>query len=93
MLLEYLIRVKRKAMEMKLDVASTGNLEILKTAVRLDLNMNDLRILVGCMRAVSYQMEIDGEDYLDGDGLALKERLESLYLKMLGQNGNRKNTH
>jgi hypothetical protein len=59
------------------------DLEILKKRTRLELSVNDVRIIVGCFRAVAYQSEIDDEPYLDPDGLALKSRLESLYAKLL----------
>ena len=66
-------------------------LDILKNRKRLDLSLNDIRILVGCFRALAYQGELDGEQYLDADALELKERLESIYRKSLngnGENGN-----
>jgi hypothetical protein len=66
-------------------------LAILNSRKRLDLSLNDIRIIVGCLRAVAYQGEIDGEQYLDADALELKARLESLYCKGLvehGVNGN-----
>lgn len=58
-------------------------LETLKTRTRLELSLDDIRIMVGCMKAVAYQSEIDDEPYLDSDALALKERLESLYRDLL----------
>jgi hypothetical protein len=66
------------------------NLEILKRRTRLDLSLNDIRIIVGCFNALAYQAEIDDEPYLDPDALALKTKLESLYAKLLrecGKNG------
>jgi hypothetical protein len=59
------------------------NLEALNRRVTLSISANDLRILVGCLRAIEYQMKADDEPYLDCDGLALKARLESLYKKTL----------
>ena len=70
---------------------SDKKLDILKNRKRLDLSMNDIRIIVGCFSAVAYQEEVDGEQYLDADALALKDRLETIYRKSLseeGENGN-----
>ncbi len=64
-------------------------LELLKRPLRLDLQLNDLRIIVNCFKAVAYQMEIDGEEYLDSDGLALKARLEKTYGSILTESLNR----
>ena len=55
------------------------NLDLLDRRVELELSANELRILVGCLRAIEYQMKADDEPYLDPDGLALKARLESRY--------------
>ena len=63
-------------------------LEILKKKTRLDLSLNDLRIIVGCFKAVAYQAEIDNEPYLDPEALQLKSKLEALYNKLLKENGN-----
>jgi hypothetical protein len=63
-------------------------IEILKKKARLDLTLNDIRIILGCFRAVAYQEEIDDEPYLDGDAIALKDRLELLYAKLLKEHGN-----
>jgi hypothetical protein len=70
---------------------SEKKLEILKKQTSLDLSLNDLRIIVGCFRAVAYQAKRDDEPYLDPDALELKSRLEALYSKLLnekGKNGN-----
>jgi hypothetical protein len=61
-------------------------LEVLKKKTSLELTLNDLRIIVGCMRAVEYQAGLDDEPYLDGQGLELKSRLEALYNKLLKEN-------
>jgi hypothetical protein len=66
---------------------SGKTLEILKKRTRLDLTLNDIRVLLGCMNAVAYQAEIDDESYLDAEALELKLRLELLYEKLLSQNG------
>jgi hypothetical protein len=51
----------------------------LKTSLSLDLSVNDLRIIVGCLNALAYWARRDDEPYLDPDGWNLKERLEGLY--------------
>jgi hypothetical protein len=69
---------------------SRPRLELLKLRKSVDLSLNDLRILVGCMRALAYQSELEGEQYLDVDAQALQKRLESLYeasLRNAGGNG------
>jgi hypothetical protein len=58
-------------------------LEVLKDPIQLDLRLNDLRIIVNCLRAVAYHAERDGEAYLDPDGLALKAKLEETYCKVI----------
>jgi hypothetical protein len=55
------------------------NIAILREPIQLDLSLNDLRIMVNCMKAVEYQMSIDDETYLDDDTRALKKRLEGTY--------------
>ena len=62
---------------------SEKKLETLEKRVRLDFTFNDVRIILGCFRAVAYQGKIDDEPYLDSDALALKARLESLYKRLL----------
>lgn len=66
---------------------SEKDLEILRKRTRLDLSLNEIRIIVGCLRAVAYQAEIDDEPYLDHDALELKTRLESLYTKLVREHG------
>ena len=55
------------------------NIAILREPIQLDLSLNDLRMMVNCMKAVEYQMSIDDETYLDDDARALKKRLEGTY--------------
>ncbi len=74
-------------------LGSEKKLHILKKKTHLDLSLNDIRIIVGCFRAVAYQTEVDDEPYLDADALVLKSRLESLYEKLLKENGNGGNSH
>ena len=67
-------------------------LKILRKRARLDLSVNEIRIILGCFRAVAYQAEIDDEPYLDQEAIELKTKLESLYLKLLQENGNNGNS-
>jgi hypothetical protein len=86
-------RLARKLVEdgpMTTALEAEKKLEILKKPVRLDLSMNDLRILVGCFRAVAYFMKLDDEPYLDTDALDLQQRLEHKYEELLGRNGSRR---
>jgi hypothetical protein len=78
---------------MKLDLDPAKRLDMLEKAVHLDLSLNDLRIIVGCMRAVAYQMDVDDEPYLDSDALALKEKLELQYRSMLETSADTRSTH
>jgi hypothetical protein len=68
-------------MQTTLDIEK--GLKALDRRVKLNLSVNELRILVGCLRAIEYQMKADDEPYLDHEGLALEARLSSLYEKML----------
>ena len=60
-----------------------NKLEILNSRTRVELSLDDIRILVGCFHALAYQEELDGETYLDSDALCLKSKLEALYEKLL----------
>jgi hypothetical protein len=51
----------------------------LRQSVELDLSLNELRIIVGCIGAVHYLAEAEDEPYLDTDGKKLMERLQGLY--------------
>lgn len=62
-------------------------LEILKKRTRLELSLNDIRIIVGCFNAVAYQAQIDDEPYLDPDAFELKKKLETLYARLLREHG------
>lgn len=74
-------------------LGSEKKLEILKKKTSLDLTLNDIRIIVGCFRAVAYQAEIDDEPYLDPDAIELKSRLELLYDKLLKEKGKNGRSH
>lgn len=63
------------------------DLEVLARPIRLDLSLNDLRILVGCFRALAWQAEADDEPYLDADGIELMQKLELAYRKSLEKAG------
>ncbi len=65
-------------------VEPANKLDILHRTLLLDLHLNELRIMVGCFRAVSYLMAIDDEPYLDSDALALQKKLEQKYSRLLG---------
>ncbi len=58
-------------------------LHLLNAPVTLNLRLDELRILVTCMRAMEYQSELDDEPYLDEDGYALMNTLEQLYSRKL----------
>jgi len=55
----------------------------LRRPVEIDLSLNDLRIIVGCIGAVSYLSDIYDEQYLDAEGRKLMERLQGLYRDQL----------
>jgi hypothetical protein len=57
--------------------------EKMKKPIHLDLTLNELRIMVGCFRAVVYMAQRDDEPYLDPDGMELHEKLEELYRQKL----------
>ena len=61
--------------------------EALAKPVTLELDVNELRIIVGCFRLASYMAETENEPYLDPDGRALKVRLEQLYSRLLESSG------
>jgi hypothetical protein len=71
-------------------VESEKKLEILHRQLRLDLSVNDVRILVGCLRGMSYMMKMDDEPYLDADALELQRRLERRYEEILTRAENRR---
>ena len=62
-------------------------LDLLDTRCKLNLSLDDLRIILNCFRGIEYQMQIDDESYLDGDGFALKSRLEKNYRDKLCELG------
>jgi hypothetical protein len=75
--------VKKKDRQTMCTMQASLDLGMLTKPVHLDLSLNDLRIIVGCFRAVAYQAKVDDEPYLDPDAVALKTRLELQYRKLL----------
>ncbi len=62
-------------------------LRLLDGEVRLNLTLNDMRIMVTNFRALEYLTKLHDECYLDADGLSLKDRLEVLYFDLLQDQG------
>jgi hypothetical protein len=62
-------------------------LDLLDARVKLNISINDLRIVVNCFRALEYQMKVDNEAYLDSEALSLKQRLEGTYKTSLARMG------
>jgi len=70
------------------DGAESGTkLEILRKPLLLGICINDLRIMVGCFKAVAYLMKADDEPYLDADALDLQGKLENVYRGLLAKSG------
>ena len=64
-----------------------GILDLLDTRCKLNLSLDDLRIILNCFQGIEYQMQIDDEPYLDKHGIALKRRLEKKYRDNLRELG------
>jgi len=62
-------------------------LDLLAARVKLNISLNDLRLVVNCFKALDYQGKVDNEDYLDGEALSLKQRLEGTYKTSLARLG------
>jgi len=62
-----------------------GDMAMLREPVQLDLSLNDLRLVVNCMKAVEYQGKVDNEPYLDEEALGLKKRLEGTYERTIDE--------
>jgi hypothetical protein len=71
--------VRRKDQNAMSTIQTGLDLDMLSRPVHLDLNLNDLRIIVGCFRAIAYQAKVDDEPYLDSDATDLSQRLEQQY--------------
>jgi hypothetical protein len=62
-------------------------LDLLDTRVKLNISLNDLRLVVNCFKALEYQGKVDNESYLGNEGLWLKQRLEGTYKTSLARLG------
>ena len=78
---------KRKDKEMQTTMAAERKLDLLDARVKLNMSINDLRLVVNCFRAMEYQMKVDDEAYLDTEALSLKQRLEGTYKTSLARMG------
>ena len=74
-------------MQMQSTMAAERKLDLLDARVKLNISINDLRIVVNCFRALEYQMKVDNEAYLDSEALSLKQRLEGTYKTSLARMG------
>jgi hypothetical protein len=77
--------MRKKVREHMQTAELTRMVDALKSPVRLDLSVNELRIIVGCFRAVAYLAETEGEPYLDVEATELHKKLEALYEKKLSE--------
>jgi hypothetical protein len=68
-------------------MVANRKLDLLDTRVKLNISMNDLRLVVNCFKALEYQGKVDNESYLGHEGLSLKERLEGTYKTSLARLG------
>ena len=62
-------------------------LDLLDTRVKLNISLNDLRLVVNCFKALDYQGRVDNESYLNSEALWLKQRLEGTYKTSLARLG------
>lgn len=68
-------------------MAVDNRVDLMDARLNVNVSLNDLRILVNCLRALDYQGRVEDEAYLDEDALSLKGRLEAAYgtaLRRLG---------
>lgn len=72
---------------MQSTMVAERKLDLLDARVKLNISINDLRIVVNCFRALEYQMKVDNEAYLDTEALSLKQRLEGTYKTSLARMG------
>ena len=72
---------------MQSTMVAERKLDLLDARVKLNISINDLRIVVNCFRALEYQMKVDNEAYLDSESLSLKQRLEGTYKTSLARMG------
>ena len=78
---------KGKDREMQAMMAAERKLDLLDSRVKLNISINDLRLVVNCFRALEYQMKVYDEAYLDAEALSLKQRLEGTYKTSLARLG------
>lgn len=78
---------QRKEMQMQSTMVAERKLDLLDTRVKLNISMNDLRIVVNCFKALEYQGKVDNELYLARDAQSLKQRLEGTYKTSLARLG------
>jgi len=62
-------------------------LDLLDARVKLNISINDLRMVINCFKALEYQGKVDNESYLDNEALFLKQRLEGTYKTSLARLG------
>ena len=78
---------KGKDKEMQATMVAERKLDLLDARVKLNMSINDLRLVVNCFRALEYQMKVYDEAYLDAEALSLKQRLEGTYKTSLARLG------
>ena len=62
-------------------------LDLLDARVKLNISLNDLRLVVNCFKALEYQGKVDNENYLNNEAQSLKQRLEGTYKTSLARLG------
>ncbi len=72
---------------MQATMVAERKLDLLDARVKLNMSINDLRLVVNCFRALDYQGKVDSESYLDTETLSLKQRLEGTYKTSLARMG------
>jgi len=72
---------------MQTTMAAERKLDLLDARVKLNMSINDLRLVVNCFRALDYQGKVYDEAYLDSEALSLKQRLEGTYKTSLARMG------
>jgi hypothetical protein len=76
-----------KELHMQSMMTELRKLDLLDARVKLNMSINDLRIVVNCFKALEYQGKVDNESYLGMEGLSLKQRLEGTYKTSLARLG------
>jgi hypothetical protein len=78
---------KGKELEMQSMMVADRRLDLLDARVKLNISLNDLRVVVNCFKAMEYQGKVDNETYLNGEARSLKQRLEGTYRTSLARLG------